>query len=79
MGYWIQSVGSPQNGESPNVKTFYADTAADINNLPTHTKEGVPQGDLSSHKQCAYGSSCLCIETSDLYVLGKETDKWIKL
>lgn len=79
MAYWIQSIGSPQNGENPNRKLFYADTAADINNLPTAQNEGTPQGDLTSHEKCAFGSSCLCLETSDLYVLSKDDDSWIKV
>lgn len=78
MAYWIDESSLSNVYGSSRQLDFYCDTAADIANLPTHTKEGVPQGDTVTHKKVDKGSSCLCIADSSLYMLNSE-DEWIKM
>ena len=78
MAYWIQETGGNHN--LSNYRMFYFDTASEINDLPTATKEGKSQdGDSVSAQKCAYGSEAFCIETSSAYILSKTTDTWTEV
>ena len=76
MAYWIDF-----NAESnANCKSFYCDYLTDINDLPRCGVEGVKQSDDTvSHKPCSYGSDCLCLEDSSVWILGKDTNEWKKI
>lgn len=64
--YWIDT-NAPGNGKQVS---FWADAESDILNLPTMTDEGVQQGDdTSSNKKVDKGSTCMVIETGDVYTL----------
>lgn len=77
MAYWIIEAGNSNNA---NYRGFYCDYLSDISKLPTQTKEGAPQeGDTVSSKPCSAGSNCVCLENSNVYVLGKDTDQWKQL
>ena len=57
---------------------FICDNLSDINNLPT-VNEGQPQSnDTVCKNKCSPGSECFCIEDSSTWILGKDTNKWIK-
>lgn len=76
MAYWIHEAG---NKNSSLWRFFMCDHLTDLKNLPTFTKEGQPQPDDTVCKnKCCPGSQCFCIEDSSVWVLGKDTDKWIK-
>lgn len=56
---------------SSRQKSFFADAAVDIQNLPTSTTEGTPQQvDPEAHKCVDIGSDCVVIATGDVYILG---------
>lgn len=75
--YWIDE--SDASRGSSNQTAFYCDDVDDIVKLPTSKIPGVKQGeDTISCKPCGIGSSCLCIETSTLYVLNSH-DQWKEL
>lgn len=74
MAYWILKTNN-YNG----AKYFQCDYINDIEKLPTTTKEGEKQeGDSVSSYRCQYGSQCLCLEDSSVWLLGKDTNTWIK-
>lgn len=76
MSYWVHECG---NKNSSLWRYFQCDYLSDIKKLPTSTKEGVPQqNDTISKNKCSPGSQCLCHEDGSLWLLGKDTDKWIK-
>lgn len=71
--YWI-------NGDNHEVcggrRSFYADTMADVVNLPTSTREGVPQiDDVLAHKKVKKGSTCMVIDPVTVLMLNSE-DNW---
>lgn len=76
MAYWIHESGNKNN----SLWRFYqCDYVSDLANLPTATKEGIPQpNDTVCKNKCAPGSQCLCQEDGSVWLLGKDTDKWIK-
>ena len=59
--------------------SFFCDTDADIQDLPTSTKEGkkYPR-DSGVDNKVAAGSSCLVIDTSKVYMLNSN-DEWKEL
>ena len=54
MAHWISPKDQTSNSKE---KTFYADTASDVANLPT------------AESEVAIGSACLVIATGDVYML----------
>lgn len=55
------------------------DFVSDLKNLPTATREGLPQpNDTVCKNKCAPGSQCFCQEDGSSWILGKDTDKWIQ-
>lgn len=76
--YWLD-----HNQSTTEVqKVFYADTEADIENLPTSKKRGVKQdhkypdpsfGDGTHPVEI--GSQCIVIDTGEVYML-KSDDTW---
>lgn len=76
MGYIVFKCG---NNNDKNWKYFYCDRTSDIELLPTYFKEGIKQeNDSLSYRQCSPGSRALCLENSNVYILNKDEDKWIK-
>jgi hypothetical protein len=76
--YWLD-VNTTSAGTSQ--KNFFADSASDIINLPTMTTWGKgPESDEypDINKPVFKGSSCLIVETSDVYILDSENN-WSKL
>ena len=60
--YWMTSY------KNDGQMSFYADTEADVANLPTsQTSQDVKKG-----------SDCFVIETSDVYILNSQ-DTWVKI
>ena len=76
MAYWIRKAG---HKHSLLWRFFLCDHLSDIQLLPTVNRDGQPQQDdpVCCHK-CYPGSKCLCLEDGSVWILGKETDKWIK-
>lgn len=71
--YWINGNNHEMVG---GCRSFYADTVDDIDNLPTSTREGVPQGnDTLAHKKVKKGSTCLVINPASYFMLNSE-DEW---
>lgn len=76
MSYWIHECG---NRNSSIWRFFMCDNLSDIEKLPNATNEGQPQPDDTVCKnKCCPGSECFCIEDGSTWILGKETNKWIK-
>lgn len=75
MAYWVHESGNKNN----SLWRFYqCDYLSDISDLPTATREGRPQlNDTVSKNKCAPGSQCICQEDGSVWLLGKDTDKWI--
>ena len=75
MSYWVQETGTHHN--SSNYRSFMCDYRSDIDKLPRVEIEGEKQdGDTVSSDPCSYGSDCLCLEDSSLWILGKDTNEW---
>ena len=76
MAYWIHESGNRNN----SLWSFYqCDYLSDVKLLPTASKEGQPQpNDTVCKNKCAPGSQCLCQEDGSIWLLGKDTDKWIQ-
>ncbi len=75
MSYWISETGT--NRMPGNVKSFYCDFRSDIPKLPKNGVKGdLSAGDTSSAQPCRYGSDCLCLEDSSVWILGKATNEW---
>jgi len=75
MAYWIDE--SNQARGTSNQMSYYCDTTADVQDLPTSTTPGVQQGeDTISCRPCGKGSFCLCIGTSSGYILNSN-DQWV--
>lgn len=76
MAYWIDF----NTTSNANCKSFYCDYISDIETLPRYGISGVEQGcDTVSHQPCSYGSTCFCIESSEVYILAKDTNEWVKV
>lgn len=76
MSYWIHEAG---NRNSSLWRFFMCDSLSDLQNLPTATKEGQPQpNDTVCKNQCCPGSQCFCLENGSMWLLGKDTDKWVQ-
>ena len=74
MAYWIVKANKYNNS-----KYFQCDYVSDIESLPTYTREGRRQeNDTISSYKCAPGSQCLCQADGSVWLLGKDTDTWIK-
>lgn len=74
MAYWVVQANN-YNGS----KYFQCDYISDIEKLPTITNEGEKQdGDTVSSYRCSPGSKCLCQEDGSIWLLGKDTNSWIK-
>ena len=71
--YWINPNNSDMAG---GCRSFEADTTADVQNLPTSTREGVQQGDdIISCQKVQKGSTCLVISPATYYKLNSQ-DEW---
>lgn len=76
MAYWIHEAG---NRNSSLWRFFMCDNLSDIKNLPDALNDGTPQlNDTVCKNKCSPGSECFCIEDGSTWILGKETNKWIK-
>lgn len=72
--YWIDP--AQQKTGTPGVRDFYCDEPADVRNLPTSSALGVQQGEDTVSCQKVYpGSSCMCIGSSEVYILNS-LDQW---
>lgn len=76
MAYWIVKAG---NGNISSLRYYHCDHVNDIEKLPTNKSCGAEQeNDSAASQPCAYGSQCLCLEDSSIWILGKESKKWIQ-
>lgn len=76
MAYWIHEAG---NRNSSLWRFFMCDYLSDIKNLPDALKDGLPQpNDTVCKNRCSPGSQCFCLEDSSIWILGKDSDQWIK-
>lgn len=74
--YWINENNPDMKG---NCRAFYADTIADLTNLPTSSAMGVQQGnDIISCQKVEKGSSCMVLGSSKYYILNSQ-DVWTEL
>lgn len=77
MGYVVMK---DKNAYLARYKKFYCDFLSDIDKLPTSHKLGATQvNDTVSDNACAPGSECFCYEDNSIWLLGVETDKWVKV
>lgn len=61
-------------------KEFQCDFLSDIGKLPTaHRMGGKQENDTISDDPCMPGSECFCFEDGSIWLLGIETDTWIKV
>lgn len=75
MAYWLTKLNN-----TSMVKEFQCDFLSDIGKLPTSLRIGVKQKNENiSNNPCAPGSSCLCYEDGSEWLLGMETDTWVKM
>ena len=75
MAYWIQETGTHHNFS--NYRSFMCDYRSDIVKLPRADTSGeLQKNDTVSSLPCAYGSDCLCLENSSVWILGKDTNEW---
>lgn len=78
MAYWVQETTTKQN--MINYRSYICDFRSDIEKLPRFGIKGTDQeGDSISPQPCSYGSDCLCLEDSSVWILGKETNEWKEL
>lgn len=77
MGYkWIKE----NKIYSYTPKKYQCDFLSDIGKLPTSKRIGDKQPeDTISDNPCAPGSECFCFEDGSIWLLGIETDTWIKV
>ncbi len=75
MAYWIDNNQPYVSGKQVQ---FFADTDADIANLPTATSTGVEQGDSVSHQIVGKGSTALSIESGNVYMLNSN-NSWVQI
>jgi len=75
MAYWVQETGTNHN--SSNYRSFICDYREDIAKLPKQNTYGKKQeGDTVSSMPCSYGSDCMVLEDSSVWILGKDTNEW---
>ena len=75
MAYWVQETGDHHNHS--NYRSFMCDYRLDIEKLPRVGISGAQQEeDTVSSTPCSYGSNCLCLEDSSIWILGKDTNEW---
>lgn len=75
MSYWVHETGTHHN--FANYKSFICDFRSDIDKLPKVGINGEPQeNDTVSSLPVSFGSDCLCLEDSSVWILGKDTNKW---
>lgn len=75
MSYWVQEIGTHYNNS--NYRSFMCDYRSDIDKLPRVGISGAPQeGDTVSSMPCSYGSDCMCLEDTSIWILGKDTNEW---
>lgn len=75
MAYWVQETGTNHN--SSDYRSFMCDYRSDIDKLPRQNIWGAKQdGDTVSSMPVAYGSDCLCLQDSSVWILGKDTNAW---
>ena len=75
--YWIDT--AQEYTGTPAIRNFYCDSPSDVSSLPTSQQDGVPQGDDTiSCQKVSPGSSCLCIGSSEVYMLDS-SDNWISV
>ena len=78
MAYWIAH--NSNRSYSNSHRCFQCDFTRDIDKLPTSKKIGVKENnDTLSTNPCAPGSECFCFEDNSIWLLGMETDKWIRV
>lgn len=76
MAYWIDP-----NTTKSTKKSYMCDYRTDIDNLPkSNGIHGLQQdGDSISDNPTSFGSDCLCLEDSSVWILSKDTNTWIEL
>ncbi len=61
-------------------KQYQCDFLNDIGKLPTSKRIGAKQeNDTVSDDPCGPGSECFCFEDGSIWILGIETDTWVKV
>lgn len=77
MGYkWLKG----DKNYSYKPKEFQCDFLSDIGKLPTAHRVGEKQeNDTISDDPCIPGSECFCFEDGSIWLLGIETDTWVKV
>lgn len=77
MSYWLKKDNKVYTFIA---KQFQCDFLSDIAKLPTTKKIGAKQeNDSISDDPCLPGSECFCFEDGSIWILGLETDTWIKI
>ena len=76
MAYWIDASTKANNSRQ---FSFYMDTDADKNSLPTTVASGVQQGeDTVSCLPCGKGSTAFSIASGSVFVLNSNNE-WMKI
>lgn len=76
MAYWVQETATSGNNNG-GYRSYMCDTKADVKKLPKAGVYGEKQDDNPYDSDpCAYGSTCLCLEDTSVYVLCKGTNEW---
>lgn len=76
MAYWIDASTKANNSRQ---FSFYMDTDADKNSLPTNVASGVQQGeDTVSCLPCGKGSTAFSIASGSVFVLNSNNE-WTKI
>ena len=66
-------------GISEGQKEFIVETAAEVSDLPTSTTSGTVASAIGrSYGTVSIGSTALCVETGDVYVL-TSNNSWTKV
>ena len=75
MAYWVQETGEKHS--MSNRRSFMCDYRSDINKLPRYDIKGEECIDDSiSPQPCSWGSNCLCLADTSVWILGKDTNTW---
>ncbi|MBQ4523349.1 MAG: hypothetical protein IJA10_10430 [Lachnospiraceae bacterium] len=73
MAYWID----PNANNKSNCRSYVCDYRTDIDKLPRFQIEGEKQDNDSVVSQpCLWGSDCMVLEDSSVWILGKNTNEW---